>query len=60
VTGPYYVVVVGGGVAGLEVASKRPRSAGRIAIAVMLVDREAVLARRPYRLSQGALTARRW
>jgi len=43
-TDPHHVVVVGGGVAGPEVASRRPRSAGRIPIGVMLVDQEAVRA----------------
>jgi NADH:ubiquinone reductase (H+-translocating) len=39
-TRPHHIVVVGGGVAGLAIASKLPRGAGRIPIAVTLIDRE--------------------
>ena len=46
-TDPHHVVVVGGGIAGLEVASRLPRSAGRIPIAVTLVDREPAYVWKP-------------
>jgi NADH dehydrogenase len=46
-TSPHHVVVVGGGIAGLAIASKLPRKAGRTPIAVTLIDREPAYVWKP-------------
>ena len=43
----HHIVVVGGGVAGLAIASKLKRTAGRIPIAVSLIDREPAYVWKP-------------
>ena len=43
----HHIVVVGGGVAGLAIASKLPRTAGRTPIAVTLIDREPAYVYKP-------------
>ncbi|THK35769.1 NAD(P)/FAD-dependent oxidoreductase [Ensifer sp. MPMI2T] len=45
--GPHHVVVVGGGVAGLEIASKLPRRVGRTSVEVTLIDRESAYVWKP-------------
>ncbi|WP_081687982.1 NAD(P)/FAD-dependent oxidoreductase [Rhizobium mesoamericanum] len=44
---PHQIVVVGGGIAGLEIASKLPKSIRRTSIAVTLVDREPAYVWKP-------------
>src|SRR5262249_32629095 len=44
---PHRIVIVGGGIAGLEIASKLPRTAGQIPIAVTLIDRELAYVWKP-------------
>ncbi|MGO7674032.1 NAD(P)/FAD-dependent oxidoreductase [Rhizobium ruizarguesonis] len=44
---PHQIVVVGGGIAGLEIASKLPGSLRRTSIAVTLVDREPAYVWKP-------------
>lgn len=46
-TSPHRIVVVGGGIAGLELVTRLPRSSGRTAIAVTLVDREPAYVWKP-------------
>ena len=43
----HHIVVVGGGIAGLAIASKLPRTAGRTPIAVTLIDRELAYVYKP-------------
>src|SRR6266481_1386834 len=43
----HHIVVVGGGIAGLAIASKLPRTAGRTPIAVTLIDREPAYVYKP-------------
>jgi NADH:ubiquinone reductase (H+-translocating) len=43
----HHTVVVGGGIAGLAIASKLPRTAGRTPIAVTLIDRETAYVYKP-------------
>jgi NADH dehydrogenase len=43
----HHIVVVGGGIAGLEIASTLPRRAGRIPLAVTLIDREPAYVWKP-------------
>jgi len=43
----HHIVVVGGGIAGLAIASKLPRRAGRTPIAVTLIDREPAYVYKP-------------
>jgi len=43
----HHIVVVGGGVAGLAIASKLPRTAGRTPMAVTLIDREPAYVYKP-------------
>ena len=44
---PHRIVVVGGGIAGLEIATKLPRIARKIRIAVTLIDREPAYVWKP-------------
>lgn len=44
---PHQIVVVGGGIAGLEIVSKLPRSIRRTPIAVTLIDREPAYVWKP-------------
>ena len=44
---PHRIVVVGGGVAGLEIASTLPRIACKSRLAVTLIDREPAHVRKP-------------
>jgi NADH dehydrogenase len=46
-TNPHHVVVVGGGIAGLEIASKLPQAGQRQPISVTLVDRELAYVWKP-------------
>jgi NADH:ubiquinone reductase (H+-translocating) len=46
-TNPHHVVVVGGGIAGLEIASKLPQADQRQAISVTLIDRELAYVWKP-------------
>ncbi|MDL2409560.1 NAD(P)/FAD-dependent oxidoreductase [Rhizobium calliandrae] len=44
---PHQIVIVGGGIAGLEIASNLPKRTGRTSIAVTLIDREPAYVWKP-------------
>ncbi|MDL2400305.1 NAD(P)/FAD-dependent oxidoreductase [Rhizobium mayense] len=46
-TGPHRVLIIGGGIAGLEIASKLPKRIGSMSVAVTLVDREPAYVWKP-------------
>jgi NADH dehydrogenase len=46
-TSPHRIVVVGGGIAGLELVTRLPRNSGKISCAVTLVDREPAYVWKP-------------
>jgi NADH:ubiquinone reductase (H+-translocating) len=47
IANPHRIVVVGGGIAGLEIVSRLPRIAGKTGIAVTLIDREPAYVWKP-------------